>query len=120
MLAADRDALYCDLAEQYHLLEPERLGPARLAVLACGLREPTRIRRAMGGSKADEQTQLLLAMLDQLRLLTWMQSRDAQHGRNRPPSLLRQALEQPQQRRIETFEDGAAFMAARNRITERG
>ena len=49
MLSIDRDALICDLAETYHILDYRALPVTLLATLACGLREHSRIRMKMAG-----------------------------------------------------------------------
>lgn len=49
MLGTDRDALICDLAETYHVLDMWALPVPLLATLASGLRENSRIRMEMAG-----------------------------------------------------------------------
>lgn len=88
MLAEDRDALVCDLAETYHVLDMAALPVPLLATLAAGLRENSRIRMKMAGERESVGTILQAAMLDRLTALCWMQTRDGAHGRNRPPSVL--------------------------------
>ena len=86
MLAADRDALVCDLAETYHILDMAALPVPLLATLAAGLRGDARIRLAMAGETATPNTLLQAAMLERLTTLGWMQSKDGAKGRRRPPS----------------------------------
>ena len=88
MLAADREALVCDLAETYHVLDMRTLPVPLLATLASGLRENSRIRMKMAGARAPLNSLLLAAVADKLALLVWAQTRDGQAGRNRPRSLL--------------------------------
>lgn len=88
MLAADRDALVCDLAETYHVLDMTALPVPLLATLAAGLRGDSRIRMKLAGERERVSTILLAAMLDRLTALCWMQTRDGARGRNRPPSVL--------------------------------
>lgn len=49
MLSLDRDALICDMAETYHLLDLRSLPVRLLATLAAGLRDDSRIRMKMLG-----------------------------------------------------------------------
>ena len=49
MLAADEDALVCDMAETYHILDIWALPVELLAVLASGLRDNSRIRMKLAG-----------------------------------------------------------------------
>lgn len=87
MVATDEDALACDFAETYHILDFRAL-PARLvARLACGLRPSSRIKQKLSGAKEDIQTALLAHIADAVRMLVWMQSDDGLKGRNRPQSI---------------------------------
>lgn len=88
MLANDREALVCDLAETYHVLEMDSLPVSLLATLAAGLREDSRSRILLSGTSARLDTVLLAAAVDKLSLLVWAQTRDGQRGSNRPPSVL--------------------------------
>lgn len=88
MLATDRTALACDLAETYHVMDMTALPVSLLATLAAGLRGDSRIRMAMAGENVTTQEALLAAAVDRLSSLAWMQSKDGAHGRNRPPSVL--------------------------------
>lgn len=88
MMATDRDALICDLAETYHVLNMTALPVPLLATLAAGLRDNSRIRMRMAKETATQQELLTAAMLDRLTTLCWMQSKDGARGFNRPPSVL--------------------------------
>lgn len=88
MLATDRDALICDMAETYHILDMTALPVPLLATLAAGLRGDSRIQLAMAGEKTPGGTILQAAILDRLTTLCWMQSTDGAHGRRRPPSVV--------------------------------
>lgn len=88
MLATDRDALVCDLAEIYHVLDMTALPVPLLATLAAGLRGDSRIRMRMEREPVPCNTMLQAAILDRLTTLCWMQSRDGAHGRKRPPSVV--------------------------------
>lgn len=88
MVAADADALACDLAETYGILDPRALPVDRLAVLAVGLREDSRIKMRLAGARADLDTLLLAAAADRLSWLVWAKTKDAEKGVNRPTSIL--------------------------------
>ena len=88
MIAADEDALICDLAETYGVLEYRTLPVRLLATLAAGLREDSRIKRRMQDTKLSPETMLLAAAVDRLSFLAWAQTEDARHGLNRPRSVL--------------------------------
>lgn len=123
MLATDRDALTCDLAETYHVLDMTALPVPLLATLAAGLRGDSRIRLAMAGETAATGELLQAAMLDRLTTLCWMQTRDGAHGRRRPPSVVDviSGKDKPKQTntRPVAFATPADFERARARILKK-
>lgn len=88
MIATDREALVCDMAETYHVLDMTALPVPLLATLAAGLRGDSRVCMKMAGESVTTQELIAAATLDRLTTLCWMQSRDGAHGRNRPRSVL--------------------------------
>ena len=123
MLAADRDALTCDLAETYHVLDMTALPVPLLATLAAGLRGDSRIRLAMAGETATTAELLRAAALDRLTTLCWMQSKDGAHGRKRPPSVVAvisgKAKQNPSNAKPVAFDTPADFERARARILKK-
>lgn len=117
MLATDRDALVCDLAETYGVLNYKALPVPLLATLSSGLRDTSRIKMRMGGIRATTDTLLLAAAVDKLATLVWFHTRDAQHGRNRPSSLVGLLLGQAAANApVVGFATAADFEAAKERI----
>ena len=90
MIALDEDALTCDLAETYGIYEFRLLPPAKIAVLACGLSEDSRIKRQISGAKLPLSQLLAAYSADKLANLVWMQSKDGVKGRNKPTSVVEQ------------------------------
>lgn len=88
MTATDEDALICDFAEVYHIYDYRKLPLRYAAVLACGLREDSRIKMALCGTTAPTDLMLQAITADALNLLVWMKTKDAQKNRNRPKSLV--------------------------------
>lgn len=121
MLAADEDALICDFAETYHILNVRGLPASLAATLACGLPDESRIMRKLSGEPQTLDTRLLAAAVDKLSLLVWAQTKDGQKGRNRPPSVY-QALSTSSGKGNgpDSFASGADFEAARKRLLEGG
>lgn len=120
MLAADRDALVCDLAETYGVFDYRALPVSLLATLAVGLRENSRIKMRLSGSKVPRRDILLAAAVDRLSLLVWGMTEDAQHGRNRPDSLLDTLMGVEQEKKNEdvmSFDSADDFEVAWTRIT---
>lgn len=116
MLSEDEDALICDLAETYCIFDYRALPPSRVAVLAVGLGDNSRIKSKMSGQKIPTETMLLAAVLDKLSVLVWMQTKDGQHNRNYPPSILSELMsdkKQTTQNDIQSYQSGEDFMRAR-------
>lgn len=113
MLARDRDALFCDLAETYHVFGFDRLPARQLAALAAGLRPDSRIMRAFSGARYSMAELLLAACLDRLSLLFWAETKDGQKNRKRPQSLAERMLRPQETRRARGFDSEEAFEEAR-------
>ena len=92
MIATDRDALLCDMAETYHIFDFRALPVPTLAALACGLGAGSRIRKKLSGTEADCQTLLLATIADRLGWLVWAGSEDGRENRNRPESIVDRLL----------------------------
>lgn len=118
MIGAGGDELLCDFAETYGVLEPRALGARRMAVLACGLRDTSRIRQKLSGMRAGMDTQLLASAVDLLGLLAWHSC--CKPGTERPASVLAQLSGDGPggegERPVRVFDTAADFEAARGRI----
>lgn len=114
MIAADEDALICDLAETYGIYDYRSLPPRQAAILACGLDENSRIKRRISGARAKTETLLLAAVMDRLSLLVWLHTEDGAKGKNRPLLLLEQWYGADVEPRSDlmSFDSGADFHRA--------
>ncbi|MGM9628417.1 MAG: DUF5361 domain-containing protein [Faecousia sp.] len=88
MIATDRDALVCDLAETYGIYDWKSLPVPVLATLSAGLREDSRIKMRMTGATIPRMEMLLAMAVDRLSLLFWEKTEDGRNGTNRPKSIL--------------------------------
>lgn len=88
MIVMDEDALICDFAETYHILDYRSLPARQAARLACGLRHSSRIMQALSGAPADLETILQALIADAVRVLVWQNTRDGTKGQNQPKSVL--------------------------------
>lgn len=120
MVAKAPDALVCDMAETYHVLDWRSLGLPLAATLAGGLRETSRTRMALNHTQAGTDTLLLGAMTDALQLLVWMKTKDGSKGRNRPAPVLDTLLGTTPKQRVTGFATAADFEAARAAILKGG
>lgn len=115
MIAHHEDDLICDMAETYNIHDMRALPVRRLAVLACGLSEDSRVKRAMSGTKLTTRDMILCIAVDKLSQLVWMQTKDGAKNRNRPKSLLLELTEEKSDQ-VRGFRSIEEFEAARRRI----
>lgn len=87
------DKLICDLAETYHILNYKELSPELVATLCMGLRDNSRVKMEISGSKITLEQSLLAHMADDLSFQSWAKTKDGQKNRNRPNSILKTLLE---------------------------
>lgn len=89
MLAFDRNALICDLAETYHIYDYRALPVTTLAALACGLRADSRIKLKLSGIAEVSNEVLLIQIFDILQLMRyqWFATK-----KDVPPKLLSEML----------------------------
>ena len=119
MLSADRDALICDLAETYGIFDFEALPATKLAALAVGLRENSRIKMLLSGVKIQRRDMLLAGIVDRLSILLWRLSAEGRNGTNPPKSILSILLGEKEDgdKQVQAFETGQDFDTEWQRIT---
>ena len=118
-MAIDECALECDLAEVYHIYDYESLSPLKIATFSVGLRENSRIKMKISGSKQPLETMLMASAVDILALLLWSKSKDAEHGRNKPESIVTKLMDEGPDREYEVFDSPEAFEEALRKIEGR-
>ena len=120
-MAADGDALACDMAETYGIYDIRALPARRLAVLAVGLRENSRIKVKMSGMQVPLGDLMTAAMVDRLSWMVWAQSKDGQRGINKPEQLVEKLLghDEEETKKNVAYEESEDFEAARKRILEK-
>lgn len=119
MYAEDSDALECDLAETYGLFDLHAVPLHKLALLACGLRDDSRIKLKLAGLDISVNTLMLGHAVDCLAWLCWAKTKDGAKGRNRPKSIVEALLhhqEEVTQHGATQFDSAEAFEVERNRI----
>lgn len=117
MLAYDRDALICDLAETYHILDYRSIPVGLLSTLAAGLRDNSRIKIKMSGIKISLDTWMQARMVDALSLLVWSKTEDAQRGRNRPKMITEILTKEKTEEPVKAFTSPEDFEKAWKQIT---
>lgn len=119
MMAVDKTALICDLAETYGVLNYKELPVETLAALSAGLRENSRIKMKMAGVKIQSEILLLAAAVDRLTFLAWSKTKDAEKGQNRPKSIVDILNGSARGNNIMAFDTAEEFEAAREEIVGR-
>lgn len=115
MINLDEDALICDLAETYHILNYKGLSLRLVATLSNGLSEDSRIKRKVANRRLTLNDALTAAAVDKLTQILWTKTEDAKRGRNKPQSIL-DMLEHPAERQHKTFSSVEAFERRRAQI----
>lgn len=87
MLALDRNAFICDMAETYQIYDYRRVPGRYLGILAAGLGVSSRIWKKRNGVRGSVTEVLLAQILDGVRFLCWAQTEDARKKRNYPKSV---------------------------------
>ncbi len=116
MIAVDRTALICDLAETYGVLDYKALPVETLATLSVGLRENSRIKMSLSGAKLQSDVFLLAAAVDRLTFLAWSKTKDAEKGRNKPKSIVDIISGLHVESDVMAFDTAEEFEAERARI----
>lgn len=115
MINLDEDALICDLAETYHILNYKGLSLRLVATLSNGLSEDSRIKRKISNRRLRLDVTLQAVAVDRLTQLLWTKTEDAKRGRNKPQSIL-EMLEHPAERQHKTFNSIESFERKRAQI----
>lgn len=119
MLASDEDALICDMAETYHILDIWALPVELLATLASGLRENARIWFKMNGLREIPTEIVLPQLADTITLIMYALAGGSSKGIEKP-ELFMEAMRGQTAKKKESkgFDTGEDFMAYRKRILE--
>ena len=114
MIVLDEDALICDFAETYHILNYRELPPTTAGVLACGLRDNSRIKLKMANVKVSLEDILLATIADKIENQMYQYAKA--HGAKsigEPESILKRIQGEPKEASsLEKFETGDDFMKA--------
>lgn len=110
MISLDEDAMVCDLAETYHILNYRALPPKLVGVLVCGLRDNSRIKMKISDMSVDIDLLFNALIADRLSVLIWQNTEDGRKGRNFPKSIYERLLNpQKEESNNMAFASGADF-----------
>ena len=110
------DELICDFAETYHILDYRELSPEKAAILCFGLRDDSRVKMFVSGTKLTLERTLLAKISDELSFQSWAKTKDGQKNRNRPQSILKSLLEDKTEDKAEVFTNAEEFNEAWRKI----
>lgn len=116
MIATDRDAIICDLAETYGIYDYRSLPASTVATLSCGLRESSRIKMKMSGEVLSFEQLMLVNIYDRIAWLAWSRTKSAQDGGDPPESLLGKILGKEEDKDAMLFSSGEEFERHREQI----
>ena len=71
MISVDEDALICDFAQVYHILDYRELPARRAALLACGLGPDSRIMKKVSGRTCSDEVLMMALIYDKLAVISW-------------------------------------------------
>lgn len=120
MVSVDEDALTCDLASEYKILNWRELPLSLVSTLAIGLSEDSRIKKKITGTKVDTDTLLLAMLIDSVNMLIYMNTKDAKDGINRPKSIATILTGRDNEDQKVGFSTIEEFERAKRRIIEGG
>lgn len=116
MMVTDRNALLCDFAETYGVLDMRALPVQTAAVLAAGLRDDSRIKMKLSGIAVQPEVLLLAAAVDRLSFLAWSKTEDAETGENHPGSIVDLLTGKTDEGDLEAYDTAEEFEKARAAI----
>lgn len=121
MIRLDRNALICDLAETYGIYDMESLPVKTVAILSCGLRDESRIKRKLSANKISLDSLLLAHAVDRLGILIWQRTKDGQRGKNRPESFVSKLIESDSEKttKLTGFDSVEEYEEAKTMILRR-
>lgn len=118
MLGIDRDAVICDLAETYHVLDYKELPVMTLATLCAGLHDDSRIKTRMMGIHKIAPSFALVRVADMLTVINY--SLTAKKGA-KLPTLYQDIMTGKQEKKTTSgFSSIEEFEEARKRILGHG
>ncbi|MBQ9027404.1 MAG: hypothetical protein IJ110_01425 [Lachnospiraceae bacterium] len=119
MINVGEDALICDFAETYGILDYRALPPVLAATLCCGLRGDSRVMMLLSGRKMPMMQHLAAMINDWLAHIAWMFSDDGRNGQNHPEQVTKILMGEVKEKEIKAYRSGSEFEAARERILRR-
>lgn len=121
LLVKHKDLILCDLAEYYHIYNYEDFDPLYIATLVCGLGGHSRLMKELSGVKYTESEIVQAKIADTLSWIAWTKTKDAEHGRNKPQSIVESMLDIKEEKEFshDVFNSKEEFLRAREKALMR-
>lgn len=119
MIGTDEKALYCDMAETYHLFGLETLPIEQTADLAAGLREDSRIYQKMNNVEYPPMVLIMAHLADNLTLFRYGFSEKDKNS-EKPFLFLENIFKNEEKEKTTGFETPEDFINAWNQNNRRG
>ena len=116
MITVGEDELICDLAEIYGIYEYRAYSPLYIGTLAAGLRDDSRVKMMMAGSRHTAKELLLAGIADRLSVLIWQNTEDGRKGRNKPQMIVEQMTQHKTESNVVAYNSIEEYEAAREEI----
>lgn len=116
MIAADEDALICDFAQVYHILDYRELPARRAALLACGLGPDSRIMKKISGRTCSDEILMMALIYDKLAVISWQIGGGKK--KDRPASVRERLLAGPEKAEAFGFDTPEDFRAWHRKYME--
>jgi hypothetical protein len=118
MLGFDRDAVVCDLAETYNVLDYKTLPVMTLATLCAGLHDDSRIKMEIAGLQRISPTFAAIRAADTLTIINYALT--AKHGAKLPTLYQDVMTSKQKQKKTTGFSSIEEFENARMRFLNNG
>lgn len=113
MIRIDSEALECDLAETYHILNMRELSPSRIALFSVGLRENSRIKKKLCNMQTDFNMIINASISDKLSIIiSMLAGKDSQ----KPVLLVDKLIKSEKNAESVGFDSGVDFLEYRNKL----
>lgn len=108
------------MAETYHIYDMKQFSPVYISILVRGLSVNSRVAIAESDKLVGLDTFMMASVLDELRVIIWQNTKDAQKGRNRPKSITQSLLRKNEKPKVTVYKTFDDFLEARERIMKGG
>lgn len=104
------------MAETYHIYDIRALRPLLVARLLFGLRDDSRLKMAMSGTRYSVKELMLAQCVDALNLLWWSNTVDGKSNKNRPQSIMAILVGKEKEKTCNSYQTAEEWERAREEL----